>query len=385
MNHVTIDCGPESPLRLVVVGSGLMGRAWLRAITDSPAAELVGIVDLDADAARRAAAELGRPDLPTAVTLPELAERTGAQAVVNVTTPVAHHPVTTEALFAGLPVLGEKPIADTLARALSLAAAAEASGQLFMVSQSRRWNPRLFALRDLLAGLGGIGTLTTEFYKAPHFPGFREEMAHPLLVDMAIHAFDAARFLLGAEPVSVYCEAFNPPWSWYAGDASACATFEMEGGTRYLYHGSWCAPGDETSWNGSWLASGEKGTARWDGESDPVASSRTDNGFEEAYGGPAEIAGALHAFVEALRTGGTPMGEAHENAMSLAMVEAAVESARTGRRVSVDAVLDRAHAQAVADEGRPGVRAVLTGWTSVREALAAGDPAPVRAPYRRPR
>ncbi|NGN69124.1 Gfo/Idh/MocA family oxidoreductase [Streptomyces sp. A7024] len=385
MTHARIDCGPRSPLRLIVVGSGRMGRAWLRAVTDAPETELVGIVDLDAEAARQAAADLGRPDLPTAAALPALAERTGAQAVVNVTTPVAHHPVTTEALFAGLPVLGEKPIADTLARALSLAAAAEASGQLFMVSQSRRWNPRLFALRDLLSGLGAIGTLTTEFYKAPHFGGFREEMAHPLLVDMAIHAFDSARFLLGAEPVSVYCEAFNPPWSWYDGDASACATFEMEAGTRYLYHGSWCAPGAETSWNGSWRASGEKGTAQWDGESEPVADPDVTS-REAAYDGPAEIAGALHAFVEALRTGGTPMGEAHENAMSLAMVEAAVESARTERRVSVDSVLERAHARAVADERRPGVRAVLSAWDSdsVREALAGRDPAPASALSRTP-
>lgn len=35
-------------------------------------------------------------------------------------------------------------------------------------------------------------------------------MDHPLLLDMAVHAFDAARWFLGADPVGVYCEEFNP-------------------------------------------------------------------------------------------------------------------------------------------------------------------------------
>jgi predicted dehydrogenase len=133
----------------------------------------------------------------------------GAQALVNVTIPEAHHPVTTSALFAGLPVLGEKPAAEDVSRALSLAAAAEVTGELFMVSQSRRWNPQLSTLRSMTAHLGAVGTVTTEFFRAPHFGGFRDQMAHPLLVDMAIHAFDSARFLLDAEPLSTHCQTYN--------------------------------------------------------------------------------------------------------------------------------------------------------------------------------
>src|SRR5690606_15374997 len=171
------------------------------------------------------------------------ARETGARAIVNVTVPRAHHPVTTAALTAGLPVLGEKPVAETVSRALSLVAAAEVTGRLFVVSQSRRYNRRLFAFREQARTLGDLGVLTTEFFKAPRFGGFREEMPHPLLIDMAIHPFDSARFLLDAEPVSVYCEEYNPSWSWYSGDAAAAAVFEMTGGVRYVYTGSWCSPG----------------------------------------------------------------------------------------------------------------------------------------------
>jgi predicted dehydrogenase len=354
-------------LPVVLAGAGNMGRAWCAAIEADPDVELVGVADLDRPTAQAAADATGRP-VAVGTDAVALAVATGARALVNATVPRAHHPVTTAALLAGLDVLGEKPVAETVAQALSLAAAAQLSGRLFMVSQSRRWNPQLFALRSLAADLGAPGALTTEFFRAPHFGGFREEMAHPLLVDMAIHAFDSARFVLGADPVSAYCETHNPPWSWFAGDAAATAVFAMAGGARYTYTGSWCSPGEQTSWNGRWWLSAERGSARWDGETDPVS----DAGPVPADGAaPSGIAAALRAFAAAVRTGSTPMGEVHENVPSLLMVEAAVLSARTGQRVLVDDVLAAAHADALRAETRPDVRAVLAAWPSAREALAA--------------
>jgi predicted dehydrogenase len=347
-------------IRVLLVGAGAMGQAWLEAVHADPGVELAGVVDLDLAAARRAA-----PGLPVGTDVAAVAAVTGAQAVIDVTVPVAHHAVTTAALFAGLPVLGEKPVAETLAQALSLVAAAEVTGQLFMVSQSRRWNPQLFALRAMTAALGPAGSVSTDFHRAPRFGGFRERMAQPLLVDMAIHAFDAARFLLDADPVTVSCQTWNPPWSWYAGDACAAAVFEMTGGARYVYHGSWCSPGAETSWNGEWRVSAEHGTARWDGDHDPAGPpvGRPDGRFSG-------IGGALRVFAEALDSGVTPMGEVHGNVLSLAMVEAAVDSAGRGRPVLIDDVLARAHEQAVREESRADVREVLRGWTDLRAVLS---------------
>jgi predicted dehydrogenase len=358
-----------SPLRVVVVGAGGMGRAWLRTVEESPLVELAGIVDLDLEAAGAAAAWLGRPDLPVGPGTAQLASDVGAQAVINVTVPAAHHPVTTEALAAGLPVLGEKPVASTVAQGLSLAAAAELHGQLFMVSQSRRYNRQLFEAKRLSASLGAVGIVFAEFFKAPHFGGFRDAMDHPLLLDMAIHQFDMARFLLDADPVSVFCEEYNPSWSWYRGDAGATAVFEMSGGERFVFTGSWCSPGQETSWNASWRISGESGTVLWDGDNEPVTSLAPDGGSSEDPG--QEIAGSLRDFVAAVRTGSIPMGRVHQNIMSLAMVEAAILSAATGSRVSLDALLEDSYQQAILAERDPAVLEVLKSWTSVREALAA--------------
>jgi predicted dehydrogenase len=380
------------PLRMLVVGAGSMGRAWLRALTAASDVVLAGIVDLDPLAARAAAVEAGVPDLPTGADLASVAAATEADAVIDVTVPAAHLPVTLQALDLGLPVLGEKPVAATLAEALRLVAATELSGRLFMVSQSRRYNRQLAHFRRLAGRLGALGILTTEFFRGPHFGGFRDAMAHPLLLDMAIHPFDSARYLLDAEPVSVYCQEYNPAWSWYAGDAATTAIFEFTGGIRYVYTGSWCSTGMETSWNGSWRLSGEHGTARWSGD-DPAELEATGG---PAAGGPAAgvpdaevpepdadpelppelrmpspgegIDGSLAEFTHALRTGTVPMGEVHENVLSLAMVEAAVLSATADRRVLLDDVLETAHREAVTTAGE-AVGARLRSWSSVRAAL----------------
>lgn len=347
-----------------------MGRNWIRLLASSPSVELVGLVDLNVDAAHGALAEFGLTGVVVGTSVAQVAAASGAQAVINVTIPAAHHPVNVEALFAGLPVLCEKPVAPTVAQGLSLAAAAEVSGQLLMISQSRRYYRTLAAFKAEVASLGDVGVVTTEFFKAPHFGGFREEMDHVLLVDMAIHQFDAVRYLLDRDPVSVYCEEFNPSWSWYSGDAAATAVFEFDGGARYVYTGSWCADGLETSWNGSWRVNAAGGSSRWDGEGDPVtervasaASSGTDAvppaGSEASA---EEIGGALAEFVSALRTGTVPSGEVHSNVYSLAMVEAAVQSSSTGAKVQIADVLDAAYAEALAAERRPDVRAALEAW-----------------------
>jgi predicted dehydrogenase len=360
-------------VRLVQVGAGAMGRAWIRTIRDHPDAELVGLVDLDVALAERAAEEEGVGPIAVGGSVAEVAARSGADAVVNVTVPRAHLPVSSEALFAGLPVLSEKPIAPTIAESLILAATSEVAGRLLMTSQSRRYYPAIAAFREQVAGLGELGTASVLFAKAPHFGGFREEMPHVLLVDMAIHAFDAARYVLDRDPVAVYCEEYNPGWSWYADGAAASAVFEFAGGVRFSYTGSWCADGLETTWNGDWRVTGAGGTAHWDGDGAPSWQARESEAVQTATlePGPQEIAGSLAEFVRVLGTGAVPSGEVHANVRSLAMVEAAVRSSETGARVRIDDVLEEGYAEALGLARDERVRAALAGWGSAAAGLAA--------------
>ncbi len=332
----------------LIVGAGGMGRAWGRNLRDCDAARVVGWVDLRPDAAEQAAAELGFDDIVTGADLEAVIARARPDVVVDVSTPEAHRDVTLMALAAGLPVLGEKPMADSMEHAREMVAAAERAGTLYMVSQSRRYDANLHALRRLIVDrTGPPGILNSDFYIGAHFGGFRDEMASPLMLDMAIHTLDAARYLCDADPVAVYCEEFNPPWSWYRGDACATAIFEMTGGVRYTYRGSWCAEGRPTAWEAEWRAVGPYGTATWDGSGAhaPVADVVTArDGFlstvrtvetEVTQDVPTGIAGSLRDFLHALETGATPMGECHDNIKSLAMVFGAIESAATGLRVRI--------------------------------------------------
>ena len=333
-------------MKAVIVGAGGMGRAWGSNVKDFPDVDLVGWVDMNAEVAASAAEGLKLPDVVTGSDLLEVLAATRPDFVIDVTIPEAHKEVTVAALGAGYPVLGEKPMASSMEVARAMVAASERAGKLYMVSQSRRYDAGIHAYRSLVEEkIGSLGILNSDFYIGAHFGGFRDKMASPLVLDMAIHTFDAARYISGADPVAVYCEEFNPPWSWYEGNASATAIFEMSGGLRYTYRGSWCAEGKSTTWECDWRAVGERGTAVWDGAASLTADIVTGpEGFMRATT-PAEpaiehlhnggIKGSLAEFVDALKTGKTPMGECHDNIKSLAMVFGAIESAESGKRVAV--------------------------------------------------
>ena len=96
-----------------------------------------------------------------------------------------------------------------------------------------------------------------------------------LLLDMAIHTFDSARFLVDRQPLGVFCREWEPAGSWYRQGSSAAAIFDMSENAVFTYAGSWCADGLRTSWESAWRIVGEKGTLTWDGFADIRAEVRS--------------------------------------------------------------------------------------------------------------
>jgi predicted dehydrogenase len=361
------DSFPER-LPVVVVGAGAMGSEWLKMLSASSIAAPVGVVDLDLDLAARTTATLGLDDVVIGSSVAEVARLSGARAVVNVTVPQAHGVVNEEAMRAGLPMLCEKPLAPTVAEALRQVAIADITGELLMVSQSRRYFPHLTVFREAVSQLGPLAAVRADFFHEDHEPGFRERMAHPLLVDMSVHHFDQLRHVTGDEPVAVRCTSWNPPWSWFDGDAAATAEFQLASGARFAYAGSRCTPGLQTSFNSEWRVYGERGAASWDGEE--TVGLDAEGTLSEPQDTPVGIAGSLAEFATALRTGTTPMNEVRSNVLSLAMVEGAIRSRDLGgERVVLADLIEQSLAQAIAAERSDDVADLLRSWTSAADGI----------------
>ena len=336
-------------IRAVLAGCGGMSRAWLKVAQERADTSIVGLVDIQESAAVQRKEEFGLTDAAVGADLTRMLAEVRPDVVFDVTIPEGHEQVTLDALAHGCHVMGEKPLAHDMAAARKMVDAAEAAGKIFAVMQNRRYDSRIRGLRAFLESgqIGRLTTLNSDFYIGAHFGGFRDRMEHVLLLDMAIHSFDQARLISGADPVGVYCVEWNPAGSWYDHDASAAAIFEMSGGVIYTYRGSWCAEGLNTSWECDWRAVGESGSAIWDGgdclrAQGVVKAGGFHSEMKDLEIGPVSTgkasghAGAINEFLDCVQNGGTPETNAADNIKSLAMVFGAIESAETGKRVRIE-------------------------------------------------
>jgi len=332
--------------RAVVVGAGGISNAWFPPLLKEKV-KIPAVVDLRLEAAK-AQVEKYQLDAEASSDLAATLAKHQPDFVVDLTVPEAHCSVTCAALRAGCHVVGEKPMASSMAEARKMVQASEDSGKLYMVSQSRRWDAGHDVVKRTLGRLGALTTVNCDFYLGAHFGGFRDEMPSPLILDMAIHHFDLCRFMTGVDPVAVYCKEFNPKGSWYRGDVAASAVFEMSDGVVFIYRGSWCAEGCHTSWNGDWRFIGDHGTLLYDHDQEPhgqIVAGRTgfNRPLQDVKVAPPRVKhfgmhGALREMLTFLHTGKQPQTECHDNIKSLAMVFAAIESNKKGKRVPVKAL-----------------------------------------------
>jgi predicted dehydrogenase len=339
--------------RVVVVGAGDISNRWFAPLREENV-EIVAVVDLRLESATSQIAKYALAQAAAYTDFKEALRKHKPDFVLDLTVPSAHATVVGHSLKAGYHVLGEKPMATSMAEARRMVAASERYGRMYMVGQSKRFDPLADSARRTLAA-GRIGQLTTvncDFYAGRHFyagrlfPNYRELDPNPLMTEMGIHHFDLARFITGAEPVAVYAKEFNPRGSWFAGPAAATCLFEMSDGSVFTYRGSWSAEGCETSWSGNWRLVGTEGTILWEQDQEPRGEIVRPGGNREGIQWelePVEIEGSdmpfssqrqvLREMLDFLRSGKVPSSECHDNIKSLGMMFSAIESSRRGRWV----------------------------------------------------
>lgn len=357
MQHETHDLqaaarAQTAPLRLIQVGMGGWGRDWAsRVLPGFAQIEPVGWVDLSPALLEQVQAQLGVPAARCFLSLEQALAAVEADAVLITAALPGHVPVALAALAAGKHVLVEKPFAPSVAEAQQVVAAAEQAQRVLMVSQNYRHYPAARAVADLIGAqtLGPVSAVRVEFRKyantQPRGSNRHYEISHPLLLDMAIHHFDLLRLVLHQEPTSVYCHAWNPPWSNFRDPAAAVATIAFDRGAVVEYRGSWVSTAPDTPWAGSWRIECEGGEISWASRDDWMPDARALNADAVSVRPrgkrarhlalPAlehvDRAGSLAAFAQAIRSGQEPETSGRRNVPTLALTFAAIASAESGR------------------------------------------------------
>jgi predicted dehydrogenase len=200
-----------SEVRIAVAGAGLIGRRHVQLIQESGSCELSAIVD-PAPSAGEFAREAAAPIYPT---LTDLFATERPDGVVVATPNSLHVDNGLDCVEHGVPVLVEKPIADSIEEAVRLAEAAEAANVPLLVGHHRRHSPILAKAREIVEE-GTLGPIVAVmgsalFHKPDHYfdegPWRRQAGGGPILINM-IHEVDNLRLLCGdIVSVQAFCSS----------------------------------------------------------------------------------------------------------------------------------------------------------------------------------
>ncbi len=191
------------PVRMGVVGTGRIGRMHAGLLLrEVPGTTVTAVADVVPEVAAQVAAGLG----VSARGIDELLGSDDVDAVAICTSTDTHVDLTIRAAQAGKAIMCEKPVSLNLALVDEALAAVEQAGVPFMVGFNRRFDPGHAAVAEAVRS-GGLGDLhlvrITSRDPAPPPPEY-VAVSGGIFLDMMIHDFDMARFVVGSEVVEVY-------------------------------------------------------------------------------------------------------------------------------------------------------------------------------------
>jgi inositol 2-dehydrogenase len=193
-------------IKIGLIGAGRMGRVYADTLSRMRAdVVLTGVADQNASLARQTAEDYRISDWYS--DYHQLLANSEVDAVVVATSTHTHVSVVVDAARSGKHIFCEKPLALDLAGCDQALAAVNAAGVKFMVGFMRRFDPSYVKAKQLITE-GAIGTPV--MYKGvgrdPGCPDLKfapRAVSGGLIMDMGIHDFDLARWLMGSEVQSV--------------------------------------------------------------------------------------------------------------------------------------------------------------------------------------
>ena len=323
-----------------LLGAGRIGRVHAKAITGDANAKLVAVSDAIPAAAQAIAGQYGC-DIRT---IDAIEASKDIDAVVICTPTDTHADLIERFARAGKAIFCEKPIDLNIDRVRAcMKVVADAKGKL-MVGFNRRFDPHFQAVRAAIDA-GKIGavemiTITSRDPGAP--PPSYIKVSGGMFRDMTIHDFDMARFLLGEEVATVYASAsvlVDPEIGKLGDFDSASVVLTTATGKQCMISNSRRAT---YGYDQRIEVHGSKGMiaaenqrpvsvelATADGYTRPPLHDFFMTRYTEAYA--AEIA----AFIGVVSGGASPSPSGADGLAALVLAEAALQSVREGRAVSV--------------------------------------------------
>ena len=196
-------------IRVGLIGAGRMGKVFAHTLAFTVSeVDLVAVADIDPKTSQEVAARYGIRDHYT--DYQELLKREDIDAVVVVTPTATHAEVIKAAAAAGKHIFSEKPLAQSLAMCDAAIAAVSSAGVKLQLGFMRRFDPAyVMAKKKIEEGVIGTPVMfrsTSRDPKRTSLDFARRENSGGLIMDMGVHDFDLARWLMGSEVVRVHTE-----------------------------------------------------------------------------------------------------------------------------------------------------------------------------------
>lgn len=196
-------------IRMGLIGAGRMGKVFAHTLAFTVAeVDLIAVADNNPQTVDDVSTRYGIPNRYT--DYHQLLAREDIEAVVIVTPTATHAEVIQAAAAAGKHIFSEKPLAQTLEMCDAAIAAVEAAGVKLQLGFMRHFDPAyVMAKKQIDAGVIGTPVMFRSCGRDPKRTSLefaRRENSGGMIMDMGVHDFDAARWLMGSDVVRVYSE-----------------------------------------------------------------------------------------------------------------------------------------------------------------------------------
>jgi predicted dehydrogenase len=340
---------PAPPKRCLMIGAGGMASNWIQGTLSQfrDRVEIVGLVDVSETALADSGDFLGLDPERRFTALAPAFESVEADFCVVVIPAAFHKAAALHAAERGMPILCEKPLADSWGACREIYQAVTGARVKMEVVQNYRYRAPMLAMKHVLQSgqLGRLNYVVSRFADdCREYDTWqrRHHLPHAMLMDGAAHHFDMLRNLTGADCARITALEWNPPWSSSDGEFCALCLLQMTNGSRATYEGNATAAGEQNTWHHEVYRAECEGGSVTVGDDRIVRIHRHQRGrglVTEEVPAPAPAreghAWIVAEFLSWLDGGPAPATNLDDNIRTAATLFGAIEAARTGQTVDV--------------------------------------------------